>query len=55
MAAAVRQDTAGLVGHHIGGIGHLRLQANFLVDVLAVLNFEGFPGFFSHFLAPVGI
>lgn len=49
MAAAVRQDARRLVGHNVGGVYHLRLQANLLVNMLAVLDFKGFPGFFSHF------
>lgn len=49
MAAAVSQDACGLVGHDVGRINHLCLQAYLLVDVLAELDFEGFPGFFGHF------
>jgi hypothetical protein len=52
VAAAVRQDTRWLVRHHIGWINHLCLQTHFLVDMLTILNFQDFPGFFGHGLTP---
>jgi hypothetical protein len=50
MTAAMCQDAWWLVGHDVGWIHHLCLQANFLVDMLAELDFKGFPGFFGHFM-----
>jgi hypothetical protein len=52
MAAAVRQDTTRLIWQVFRGIYHLNLQANLFVYMLAILHFQGVPGFFSHCHAP---
>jgi hypothetical protein len=52
MAAAMGQDAPGLVGQVFGRVYHLDLQANPFVHMLAILYFQGFPGFFSHLYAP---
>jgi hypothetical protein len=49
MAAAVSQDARRLVRQVLGWVDYLCLQANLLINVLAILHFQGFPGLFGHF------
>ncbi len=53
MAAAVSQDAPGLVGQVLGRVNDLGLQADLLIHMLAILNFQGFPSFFGHSLTPL--
>jgi hypothetical protein len=53
--AAMSQDACWLVGHDIRWVNHLCLQTHLLIHVLAILNFQGFPGFFGHELTPLTI
>jgi len=55
MAAAMGQDARQLVWQVLRGINHLRLQANLLAYVLAILHFQGLPVFFRHFSTPFNI
>jgi hypothetical protein len=55
MAATVSQDAPGLVRQVLGRVNELGLQANLLIHMLAILNFQGFPGFFGHRLTPISI
>jgi hypothetical protein len=55
MAAAVSQDAPGLVWQVLRRVNELGLQANLLIHMLAILKFQGFPGFFGHQLTPIGI
>ena len=48
MTAAMCQDAGWLVGQVLGWIDHLRLQGYFRVYMLAILDFQGLPGFFGH-------
>jgi hypothetical protein len=48
MRAAMGKDAWRLVGHDVWRVNDLSLQTNFLVHMLAVLNLQGLPGFFSH-------
>ena len=54
VAAAVCQDACRLIGHDVRRVDHLRLQANFLVYMLAVLDSKRLPGFLSHRHTPFG-
>ena len=48
VTATVGQDAGWLVGQVLRRIDHLRLQGHFRIHMLAILDFEGFPGFFGH-------
>jgi len=48
MAATVCQDTCWLIGQVLGRVNHLCLQGDFAIDMLTILNFQGFPGHFGH-------
>jgi hypothetical protein len=53
VAAAVGENAPGLVGQVFGRVNDLCLQANLLIHMLAILYFQGFPGFFGHGLTPL--
>jgi hypothetical protein len=52
VAAAMGQDAGRLVRHEFRWVNDLSLQAYLLIHMLAILYFQGFPGFFGHGLTP---
>jgi hypothetical protein len=52
VAAAVGKDAGRLIRHELRWVNDLCLQAYFLVYMLAILYFQGFPGFIGHSLTP---
>jgi hypothetical protein len=53
MRTAVRNDPWLLIWQPFSRVDDFGLQSNFTIGVVAVLNFDRLPGFYSHVISPL--